>query len=162
MTAPDFPDAAHLRASIKAAGWTCVALARHAGFDRTTVFYWLRKLGPLKGHTPNVLRKAFLSAGVDIGPDLQSAISPRGHVDPFAWIDAVIQPKLESERARLAMKAIRCGAIRTNGKPCPARPVAGKKRCRFHGGMSTGPRTTEGRQRIAEAQRKRWAKAKGR
>jgi hypothetical protein len=29
-------------------------------------------------------------------------------------------------------------------------------RCRNHGGLSTGPKTEPGRQRIAAAQRKRW------
>jgi len=32
----------------------------------------------------------------------------------------------------------------------------GKARCRFHGGLSTGPKTEAGRTRIAEAQRRRW------
>lgn len=32
----------------------------------------------------------------------------------------------------------------------------GKRRCRFHGGLSTGPKTEAGRARIAEAQRRRW------
>jgi uncharacterized protein YjiS (DUF1127 family) len=32
----------------------------------------------------------------------------------------------------------------------------GKARCRFHGGLSTGPKTQAGRARIAEAQRRRW------
>ncbi len=32
----------------------------------------------------------------------------------------------------------------------------GKRRCRFHGGLSTGPKTDAGRARIAEAQRRRW------
>jgi hypothetical protein len=32
----------------------------------------------------------------------------------------------------------------------------GKARCRFHGGLSTGPKTKAGRARIAEAQRRRW------
>jgi hypothetical protein len=32
----------------------------------------------------------------------------------------------------------------------------GKARCRFHGGLSTGPETKAGRARIAEAQRRRW------
>ena len=31
-------------------------------------------------------------------------------------------------------------------------------RCRLHGGLSTGPKTPEGRARIAEAQRRRWAR----
>jgi hypothetical protein len=32
----------------------------------------------------------------------------------------------------------------------------GKARCRFHGGLSTGPKTEAGRARIAEAQLRRW------
>ena len=32
----------------------------------------------------------------------------------------------------------------------------GKARCRFHGGLSTGPKSEAGRARIAEAQRRRW------
>ena len=32
----------------------------------------------------------------------------------------------------------------------------GKARCRFHGGLSAGPKTEAGRARIAEAQRRRW------
>jgi hypothetical protein len=32
----------------------------------------------------------------------------------------------------------------------------GKARCRFHGGLSTNPKTEAGRARIAEAQRRRW------
>ena len=50
-----------------------------------------------------------------------------------------------------------CGARNRQGKPCSVRVEPGKKRCRFHGGMSTGPKTKAGRERIAEAQRKRWA-----
>jgi hypothetical protein len=45
----------------------------------------------------------------------------------------------------------RCGAKTRKGSPCqrPARLPAG--RCRVHGGASTGPRTEEGRARIAAA-----------
>ncbi|WP_354540881.1 HGGxSTG domain-containing protein [Roseovarius sp. MBR-6] len=50
----------------------------------------------------------------------------------------------------------RCGAETRKGTPCRAKPLPGKRRCKFHGGMSTGPRTPEGRERIAEAQRQRW------
>lgn len=41
-----------------------------------------------------------------------------------------------------------CGATRhRDGQPCEARPEPGKRRCRFHGGRSTGPRSAEGRGR---------------
>jgi len=39
-----------------------------------------------------------------------------------------------------------CGARgKRTGKPCPLAPVAGKTRCRFHGGKSTGPKTEAGK-----------------
>lgn len=53
--------------------------------------------------------------------------------------------------------ATRCGAATRQGRRCLARPVRGKNCCRLHGGASTGPRTQEGRDRVAEAQRRRWA-----
>jgi hypothetical protein len=49
---------------------------------------------------------------------------------------------------------------RTTGKPCRAHALQ-NGRCKLHGGLSTGPRTAEGRARIAAAQRKRWARHRG-
>ena len=52
-----------------------------------------------------------------------------------------------------------CGARTRKGTSCRMRADhPGKRRCKFHGGRSTGPRTEAGRARIAEAQRRRWAK----
>jgi hypothetical protein len=56
----------------------------------------------------------------------------------------------------------RCGARNRQGQPCAVRVEPGKARCRFHGGRSTGPRTPEGKARIAAAQRRRWAAFRGR
>ncbi|WP_074743055.1 HGGxSTG domain-containing protein [Celeribacter indicus] len=50
-----------------------------------------------------------------------------------------------------------CGAKTRSGGACQCRPVHGSKRCRLHGGLSTGPKTAAGRERIAEAQRRRHA-----
>ncbi|WP_436174684.1 HGGxSTG domain-containing protein [Mesorhizobium sp. LjNodule214] len=50
-----------------------------------------------------------------------------------------------------------CGANTRAKSLCQMRVVPGKHRCRLHGGMSTGPKSPEGRERIAEAQRRRWA-----
>ncbi|MEX5579145.1 HGGxSTG domain-containing protein [Pseudophaeobacter sp. A-200-2] len=50
----------------------------------------------------------------------------------------------------------RCGAKNRKGSHCKLPVEPGKRRCRLHGGASTGPKTAEGRARIAEAQRKRW------
>jgi hypothetical protein len=52
----------------------------------------------------------------------------------------------------------RCGARCRDGSPCEAPPVWDRPldgRCRMHGGLSTGPRTEEGRRRIAESNRAR-------
>jgi len=49
----------------------------------------------------------------------------------------------------------KCGARTRNGEPCKAPAVLGMSRCRMHGGLSTGPKTAEGRERIAESNRRR-------
>lgn len=50
----------------------------------------------------------------------------------------------------------RCGAYaRSTGQPCRAWGLGRGGRCKNHGGMSTGPRTPEGRDRIREANRAR-------
>lgn len=51
-----------------------------------------------------------------------------------------------------------CEARTRAGTACRKKVVPGKQRCRFHGGLSTGPKTAEGRARIAEAQKMRWQK----
>ena len=51
-------------------------------------------------------------------------------------------------------KPRRCGAKTRSGAPCAKYPIAGKRRCRNHGGASTGPKTAEGRARIAAANTK--------
>lgn len=56
----------------------------------------------------------------------------------------------------------RCGARTRRGTPCQARPMPGKRRCRHHGGCSTGPKTAEGRARIAESNRRRRLAPSGR
>jgi hypothetical protein len=50
-----------------------------------------------------------------------------------------------------------CGALIRIGAMCANRVIPGKTKCHMHGGKSTGPKTDAGKERIAEAQRKRWA-----
>lgn len=50
-----------------------------------------------------------------------------------------------------------CGAYsRSTGSSCKAKAMT-NGRCKNHGGMSTGPKTPEGRKAIAEATRQRMA-----
>lgn len=52
------------------------------------------------------------------------------------------------QAARAATLRVPCRAKRhRDGQPCQARSEPGKRRCRFHGGRSTGPRTPEGKAR---------------
>ena len=38
-----------------------------------------------------------------------------------------------------------CLAKTRSGTPCQKHPIAGRTRCRLHGGLSTGPKTPEGK-----------------
>ena len=49
-----------------------------------------------------------------------------------------------------------CSARTRSGGECQNRPLPGKRRCRFHGGLSTGPRTVEGKARCSQAAKRRW------
>ena len=42
-----------------------------------------------------------------------------------------------------------CGAKTRAGTPCKRRDLYRSGRCKLHGGLSTGPRTTEGKSRSA-------------
>ena len=53
-----------------------------------------------------------------------------------------------------------CGARTRSGTACKCKALVtkrGKLRCRLHGGLSSGPKTPEGRARISAAMRARWA-----
>jgi hypothetical protein len=48
-------------------------------------------------------------------------------------------------------KAPRCGARNRRGSSCGCPAMRNRKRCRLHGGKSTGPRTAEGLERMRAA-----------
>jgi len=55
--------------------------------------------------------------------------------------------RLQQRKAAKLKREAKCGAFaRSTGKPCQAKPLA-NGRCRNHGGMSTGPKTDEGKAR---------------
>ncbi len=61
--------------------------------------------------------------------------------------------RLRKLRDMLRQAGMTCGAwARTSGAPCKQPPVhltgKGNGRCRFHGGLSTGPKTREGYARM--------------
>jgi len=42
-----------------------------------------------------------------------------------------------------------CGAKNRQGKPCQRRDIFKNGRCKLHGGLSTGPKTLEGKRKSA-------------
>jgi hypothetical protein len=57
-----------------------------------------------------------------------------------------------------APKRPTCGAKTRTGAPCKRKPISGKRRCRNHGGLSTGPRTLEGQARSKKNLLLRWTR----
>ena len=72
-----------------------------------------------------------------------------------AWVEAQMVLWREREAQRQARRRVVCGAKTRKGGECRNKSEAGRRRCKFHGGRSTGARPPEGKTRIAEAQRRR-------
>ena len=154
----DGPSGADLTARRQAKGWTQRQLAQAAGVGRSAVGYWeaAHRLDP----TGWAVRRMAKALGWRIArPVSRRDMRARGDglLSPFAGADA--QAK-EREAARAARRRVVCGARTRKGTACRNMSEAGRKRCKFHGGKSTGARTHEGIERIREAQRRRWAKVR--
>lgn len=86
-----------------------------------------------------------------------TAVNPGGSSHSAMKCDAVAKAKSSGKAAVSApVRAgaydsglrVQCGAKRhRDGQPCQAKSEPGKRRCRFHGGRSTGPKTPEGKAR---------------
>lgn len=48
------------------------------------------------------------------------------------------------------LRGMTCGAKTRAGTPCKCRALYINGRCKLHGGLSTGPKTAEGKKRAAE------------
>lgn len=98
----------------------------------------------------------------DMTPDeLQSALRTiRARCGALKWHDDWSPQKIRRKDRP------RCGAMTRAGAPCQAPAVWDRERdealngrCRRHGGLSTGPKSQEGRQRAIEAMKeghRRW------
>ncbi len=74
----------------------------------------------------------------------------------------VARERASEERARLRdLRNKPCGARTRAGHSCQRKGLGKGGRCPNHGGMSTGPRTSEGRSRISAALKGRWALRRG-
>ena len=160
------PAGAELAVRRKAAGLTQRQLAARAEVGRTAVQYWeaaptldpggwaVQRMAEALGWY--VSRPVFTTA---TRPRVDGVLSPFGVMD--AWAAAQLAAFREREAQRVARRRVVCEARTRKGTPCRNKSEPGKRRCKFHGGKSTGARTPEGIERIRAAQRRRWAKVRG-
>jgi hypothetical protein len=101
---------------------------------------------------------ALLAQGIDL-----STLPVPQQFEAFRTMARVMSQPLEGRPRRLPRHLRpRCSAHRRDGRRCQAKVVWDTEhdrprntKCRVHGGASTGPRTPEGKQRIAESNRLR-------
>jgi hypothetical protein len=127
-----------LKAWRRSAGWSQMDLARMAGVHVQTVKYHEGMDGFVAGWAVDRFRAAF---------ELQKVLPPK------TPCSVLFQHAVKGDGET-------CGAKTRKGTPCRQKPISGRARCKFHGGMSTGPKTKEGRASIAAAQHARWARSK--
>lgn len=182
------PTGAELKAARKAGGLSQTALGTKAGISRHAVSYWecresvdprswaVRHMAEAEPQIQALLQAWCTNTrGRGMGVSLKSILpvyygsnarAQEGSYRPSA-LDALLEEAIthelssmqEKEAQRRARLRVICGAKTTRkGTPCRNMSEPGRKRCKFHGGRSTGPKTAEGRERIAEAQRRRWAR----
>ena len=147
-----------LKARRLAKGWSQRDLARRADIHHRSVHYWERRdeLDPFA----YAVKRMAQALGWRIFPHITRA--RHGVLSAAEETELLVDVLLGMPKGlakRIINYRVRCGARTRKGTPCRAQSEPGRRRCKLHGGLSTGPRTAEGRARIAEAQRKRWADA---
>ena len=70
--------------------------------------------------------------------------SSRAHMDSGAWLHETF-PDMQQ-----ALKDLKCGAKTRAGTPCKLSTLYAGARCKFHGGLSTGPTTDAGKAQARE------------
>lgn len=151
-----FINADELRAARKQVGWTQRELARRAQVNvRTVKYHEAKRHGRIDGVAPGWFRAQLEAAGASLQP-----LPPRRMPPPTAFEMAMLARPAKvivvpDVPAPPKAPPQLCGAKTRSGEPCKAKAMPGKRRCKNHGGMSTGPKTPEGRARIAAAARQR-------
>jgi transcriptional regulator with XRE-family HTH domain len=170
-----------IRDARKAAGLSQAELGKLAGIGRHAVSYWeckvsfrgrgyaLRQMAKALGRQlPHFVTPASCARGDGVLaelPDNRTITRGRGdgvisnsalslHTEKLIATDR--ERRHEQAAKRASSLRVQCCAKTRKGIACRNMSEAGRKRCKFHGGMSTGARTPEGIERIREAQHRRW------
>ena len=122
------------------------AVARAAGVAPSTVIRWERKEFLPKAPTQALRFIAQVLRVRLIDSNRRVSKGPHAYFSQFSGRDRAIAP---------------CNARTRSGGECKNSPILGKQRCRLHGGLSTGPKTMEGRLKCSYAARNMWANRRG-
>jgi DNA-binding XRE family transcriptional regulator len=154
---------AELQALRHAAGINQTDMGAMIDATRHSVSYWETK-GLLPRHAVRwgIPAKMLEAMGHPLS-DYRTPTRTRGD-GVLAW-HGLEQAAIDRHNARVAKRIahqnatrrVICAARTRKGQPCRLKSEPGRTRCKFHGGKSTGPRTYEGKARIAAVQRARWA-----
>ena len=172
---------AELKAIRRAQGINQTRMGKLIGCSRHAVSYWETQAGPMSyrrvrygvpARMCEVLKievlpnYCALHAGA---PARHGVLLPINRTSTHARGDGVLEDavhaaldrecarQLEKAQTKAARYRQPCQARTRKGHPCKMQSEPGRRRCKFHGGRSTGPKTPDGKARIAEAQRRRWA-----
>lgn len=151
-----------LAALRRRAGMSQASLAQRVGISRQTVSYWEGK--PALDGRAATLTKIACALDPSGGEVILNSRPGLGFIS-LHFEGVVLSEHLSLIRTAQAqrktvlagMRRQTCKAMTRRGMECLLKSEPGKRRCRLHGGLSAGPKTVEGKARIAEAQRKRWA-----
>ncbi len=115
-------------------------LNTNSGVLDAIVTEWAAMTGINKGEVEKPMTPG---EGAGVSPPSRAHTYESGS-DSRMWGDSW----LAAGRLREATARVICGARRhRDGQPCRAKSMPGKRRCKWHGGCSTGPRTDEGKAR---------------
>ena len=138
-----------IKVARKKAGWTQTELAQRAGFARGAVSHWENEQTMVAG----MAAAAFVEALTDAGQQIESEGFRLNRFEAKFEYDVRVLHDKELQRR----DSIRCKAHNRKGERCRAKALPGRRTCKHHGGLSTGPKSEAGKERIRQAQKKRWA-----
>jgi transcriptional regulator with XRE-family HTH domain len=166
-----------IKAARSLLGWTQHELADAARVHPNAVAYWEQTVAiPTGRHQPHACRKmgeALHRSGVEFFGHAKPGVRlvqnhnycgrPPSRARARHGVKRFLPPWAMLARTKTVPSVVArrqpsspCGARTRSGAPC-RRSGLDNGRCPNHGGLSSGPKSIAGRQRIAEAQRRRWA-----
>ena len=171
-----------IRAAHALRGWTQARLAKASGLHLNAVAYWEHHDEIPTGvwREPVAcrrIRKALLDAGVEflqlplVGVRLVARHNNAPNTRRRGRAHHGVLRLLRHQKCKTSVIPVQAVSARNPATACAAKTRTGRAcvrkamangRCPNHGGLSSGPRSDAGRQRIAEAQKQRWERWRSR